>query len=367
MRSISSQRQRIFRLVALGCIAVAVAGCSDADSQLGGTEVVVAGVSTTASDPTASTERTSATATSSSTTAPAVEQEEPRPAAPTGLDVPLLNFSNSVRLIQPNGDVTLLARDDAIRVAGDTRGGVVYQRELTEGPQSSILWQPAGAIVPDAVFVPAADQRIELHGVTTVTAKPEAVFSVTSPSSTRRSLNRIDLESGVVTELAVVDEAEFGSKSTQVDGLFIVTTWERADASGWTVYQSGTGRAIGGSFPDVEAECADGEGRSCARLASLSLDIDSVFRIVPHDVPSQPGRYDLLVTLSENGSQVARVDLTSLEGTWYPEHLSELPDGRILLSRSVDPNRLRPTTGVVIDPVSGSVEPLGEPGFVRVP
>ncbi|MBT8241119.1 MAG: hypothetical protein KJN63_07815, partial [Acidimicrobiia bacterium] len=196
---------------------------------------------------------------------------------------------------------------------------------------------------------------------------PEAVFSVTSPTSTNRSLNRLDLETGVVTELAVVDDAEFGSKSTQVDGLFIVTTWERPDASGWTVYQSGTGRAIGGSFPEVEAECGDGQGNSCARLASLSLDIETVFRIVPHDVPSWPGRFDLLLTRSEDGSLITRVDLTSLQGTWYPEHLSELPDGKILLSRSVDPGRLRPTTGVLIDPNSGSVEPLSELGFVRLP
>jgi hypothetical protein len=287
--------------------------------------------------------------------------------SPTGLDVPLLSFSDSVKLIQPDGNVALLARDDAIRVAGDTSGGVVYQRELVEGPQSSILWQPEGAIVPSAIFVPLADQRVELHGVTTVAAGPEAVFSVTSPDSTSRSLNRISLETGVVTELAVVDDAEFGSKSTQVDGQFIVTTWERPDATGWTVYQSGTGRAIGGSFPEIEAGCADGEGTSCARLASLSLDIESVFRIVPHEVPALPGRYDLLITRSEDGSSVGRVDLTSLEGAWFPEHLSELPDGKILLSRSVDQRRLRPTTGVVIDPISGSVEPLSDIGFVRLP
>ena len=196
---------------------------------------------------------------------------------------------------------------------------------------------------------------------------PEAVFSVTSPQSTNRSLNRINLQSEVVTELAVVDDAEFGSKSTQVDGQFIVTTWERPSAAGWTVYQSGTGRAIGGSFPDVEASCAAGVGTNCVRLASLSLDIDSVFRIVPHTSEAPAGSYDLVVSRSENGSQTARVDLTSLDGEWYPEHMAELSDGKILLSRSVDPERIQPTTGVVIDPATGSIEPLSEVGFVRLP
>ncbi|MFW2380504.1 MAG: hypothetical protein ACN4GZ_02010 [Acidimicrobiales bacterium] len=369
LRSFSSQSRRR-RWLALGAawIAFTAAGCSDADSQLGGGQVIVAGVTTesTAAPAPTTTAAPTTTSTSQTSTTTAIAAE-PQPVKPTGLDVPLLSFNDSVKLIQPNGEVSLLARDDAVRVAGDTRGGVVYQRDLIEGPQSSILWQPAGAIVPEAVYVPGDNQRIELHGVTTVTSGPEAVFSITSSSTSDRSLNRINLESEVVTELAVVDEAEFGSKSTQVDGVFIVTTWERPDATGWTVYQSGTGRAVGGSFPDVEAECADGEGLSCARLASLSLDINSVFRIVPHDVPAQPGQYDLLITRSENGTLVTRVDLTSLEGTWFPEHLSELPDGRILLSRSVDPERLRPTTGVVIDPVSGSVEPLSELGFVRLP
>jgi hypothetical protein len=331
--------------------------------------VVVAGLSTETSTTETPPDPTKAppTTTPPTTSVDPAESVDALAASPTGLEVPLLSFNDSVKLIQPDGEVALLARDDAIRVAGDTRGGVVYQRELVDGPQSSILWQASGAIVPDAIFVPKEDQRVELHGVTTVTAEPEAVFSVTSPDSTNRSLNRIGLETGVVTELAVVDDAEFGSKSTQVDGTFIVTTWERADATGWTVYQSGTGRAIGGSFPDVEAACADGQGTSCARLASLSLNIEKVFRIVPHDVPALPGQFDLLITRSEDGSLVTRVDLTSLEGIWFPEHLSELPDGKILLSRAVDPSRLRPTTGVVIDPVSGSVEPLSDVGFVRLP
>ncbi|NNE95512.1 MAG: hypothetical protein HKN24_05735 [Acidimicrobiales bacterium] len=331
----------------------------------------VAGVTTARSSTTAEippTTKQESTTTTAADPGSSVERPgELDPVEPTGLDVALISFDDSVRLIQPDGSVTLLARDDAVRVAGDTRGGVVFQRELVPGPQSSLLWQPAGAIVPEAVFVPKPDQKVELHGVTTVTAQPEFVFSVTSESSTNRSLNRLDPNTGVVTELAVVDDAEFGSKSTQVDGLFIVTTWQRPEAAGWTVYQSGTGREIGGSFPDVEAACADGEGFSCARLASLSLDIELVFRIVPHDVPAQPGRYDLLVSRSENGATVTRVDLTSLEGEWFPEHLSELPAGRILLSRSVDPGRLRPTTGVVIDPASGSVESLTEIGFVRLP
>lgn len=370
-RLFSSSQYR--RAIAICAISSLVGGaCSNADNQLGGvSEPTVAGItteSTATSSTTAPTTSAPTTSVAPSTSERVITGEvELAQSAPTGLEVPLLIFSDSIRLIQPDGTNTLIERDDAIRVAGDTEGGVVFQRELTEGPQSSILWQPKGAAVPEAIFIPESDQRIELHGITTVTSSPEVVFSVTSPDSTNRSLNRISLQSGVITELAVVDELEFGSKSTQVDGLFIVTTWERSSSAGWTVYQSGTGREIGGSFPDIEASCANGIGRNCALLASLSLDINRVFRIVPHDSDSQPGSNDLLVTRSENGSAVTRVDLTSLEGEWYPEHLAELPDGKILLSRSVDAQKLRPTTGVVIDPASGSVESLSEVGFVRLP
>ena len=358
------QYRRAIVICAIG--AVVGGACSNADTQLGEvSEPTVAGVTT---ESTTSSTTAPSTSQAPSTTERVITGEvELSQSAPTGLDVPLLVFSESIRLVQPDGTTTLIERDDAIRVAGDTEGGVVFQRELTEGPQSSILWQPKGAAVPEAIFIPENDQRIELHGITTVTSSPEVVFSVTSPDSTNRSLNRISLQSGVITELAVVDELEFGSKSTQVDGLFIVTTWERSGSAGWTVYQSGTGREIGGSFPDVEVRCAGGVGRSCALLASLSLDISNVFRIVPHDADSQPGSNDLLVTQSEDGSEVTRVDLTSLTGEWYPEHLAELPDGKILLSRSVDADKLQPTTGVVIDPASGSVESLSEVGFVRLP
>ncbi len=366
LRFFSSTRQ-IRAITLLGVAALTATACSNADTQLGqAPEPTVAGVTTETTSPATTAAPTSAAAAPTSVAAITGEVEL-APSEPTGLDVPLLVFSDSIRLVQPDGTTTLVERDDAIRVAGDTEGGVVFQRELTEGPQSSILWQPADAAVPEAIFIPEADQRIELHGITTVTSTPEVVFSVTSPDSTNRSLNRINLDTRLVTELTVVDELEFGSKSTQVDGLFIVTTWERTSTAGWTVYQSGTGREIGGSFPDVEATCAEGIGRSCARLASLSLDISSVFRIVPHEADSPPGAYDLLVTRSENGSEVARVDLTSLTGQWYPEHLAELPDGKILLSRSVDAQKLQPTTGVVIDPTSGSVESLSIAGFVRLP
>lgn len=347
--------------------------CSDAGGQLTSSGVLidaepapptVAGVTTT--EPTTAAPDSTGTTIPSSTIPPAAQVTLP-PLPPTGLDQPILLYGESIVLVEPDGTASLIQRDEAIRVAGDTTGGVVFQRELTVGPLSSILWQQGPTTAPIPLFIPEPDQRAELHGVTTVTGAPEAVFSVTSPDSDNRTLNRIGLSSGTITELALVDDAEFGSKSTQVAGLFVVTTWERPDGAGWTVYQSGTGREIGGSFPEDEALCLNGNGSTCSRLASLSLDIETVFRVVPNHGDAHPGHYDLLLTRSENGQTIGRIDLTGLDGEWYPEHLAELSDGRVLLSRSVDPERLRPTTGVVIDPVSGSVTELSSAGFVRLP
>ncbi len=347
------------------------AGCSNAGGQLvatAGSEPTVAGITT---ETTIAAPPTTTGADPSSTLTPTSEVERTGAAElpalqPTGLDVPLLLFGDSITLVQPDGEAVLIQRDEAVRVAGDTRGGVVFQRRLVAGPQSTILWQPNAEAQPKVLLIPESNQLAELHGITTVNGVPEAVFSVTSPDSGNRSLNRIDLESGQIVELRVVDEQEFGSKSTQVDGLFIVTTWERPNASGWSVYQSGTGREIGGSYADVESSCSAGVGPNCARLASLSLDIETVFRIVPHATNSPDGEYDLLLSRSENGSTISRVDLSSLDGVWYPEHLSELADGKILLSRSVDPRRVRPMRAVVIDPATGSFELLPEVGFVRL-
>ena len=362
---------------------MASAACSNAGGELVSSEAsapTVAGIATapTTIIPPPSTGSSSTIApsetadTGASTTEPA---EDPTGVAelssrePTGLDVPILLFGDSIALIEPDGAAVLVQRDRAIRAAGDTLGGVVFQRDLAAGPRSSILWQQGPASVPQALLIPEPNQQAELHGITTVNGVPEAVFSVTSPDSDNRSLNRIDLATGLVVELRVVDEAEFGSKNTQVDGLFIVTTWERPNASGWSVYQSGTGREIGGSFPDVETSCSAGVGPNCAVLASLSLDIETVFRVVPHDGDGATDAvlgYDLLLSSSENGSTITRVDLSSLAGQWYPENLSELPDGRILLSRSVDPALLEPINAVVIDPTTGSIELLPEVGFVRL-
>ncbi len=348
----------------LAILAIAAGACSNAASQLAdsASAPTVAGATTERG----STSTTQAPVPTESTTTASSAVTAP-PLVPTGIDVPILLFGDAIELIQPDGSASLIQRDRAIRVAGDTVGGLVFQRTLDAGPRSTILWQESPSAQTESVFIPTADQRAELHGVTDVTGVPEAVFSVTSPSSSTRSLNRIDLQSRVVTELRVVDDAEFGSKSTQVDGAFIVTTWERPSAAGWSVYQSGTGSEIGGSFPDDEARCAAGDGIDCARLASLSLNIEFVFRIVAHSTGAAPGSYDLLITRTDDGSEVSRIDLTPLEGTWYPEHLAELPDGRILLSRSVDPQRLQPMTGVVIDPTTGSIEPLVPTGFVRLP
>lgn len=358
-------------------MAVGGLACSDAGGQLTSsgalidaepTTPTVAGATTSPPD-TGTPETTSTTSSASSTSAatvpPAADVTLP-PLQPTGVDVPILLFGDSIVLVEPDGTTSLIQRDEAIRVAGDTTGGVVFQRELSVGPLSSILWQQDPTSVPVPIFIPAADQRAELHGITTVTGAPEAVFSVTSPNSDNRTLNRIGLRSGTITELALVDDAEFGSKTTQVAGLFIVTTWERPEGAGWTVYQSGTGREIGGSFPEDEVTCLAGTGSTCPRLATLSLDIETVFRIVPNHGDSHPGHYDLLLTRSENGQTITRVDLTTLDGEWYPEHLAELPDGRILLSRSVDPERLRPITAVVVDPGTGSITELSDAGFVRL-
>ncbi len=350
----------------LAVLAVVAGSCSNAGSQLaGGAETsapTVAGATTERGS--TSTDQTPVT--TDSTTTASSEVAAP-PVVPTGIDVPILLFGDAIELVQPDGSVSLIQRDPALRVAGDTVGGVVFQRTLDAGPQSTILWQETPDAQPVPVFIPTVDQRAELHGVTDVTGVPEAVFSVTSPSSSTRSLNRIDLQSQVVSELGVVDDAEFGSKSTQVDGAFIVTTWERPSAAGWSVYQSGTGIEVGGSSHEDESRCAAGLGIDCARLASLSLNIEFVFRIVAHSAGAAPGSYDLLVTRTDDGSEVSRIDLSSLEGTWYPEHLAELHDGRILLSRSFDPHRLQPMTGVVIDPTTGSIEPLVPTGFVRLP
>ena len=360
---------RVRILASLVVVLLGVSACSTVDSSftLDSTEPTVAGVTTINPEP-APAELAPSTSATSTTASQTPSTRAPERA--TGLAQSVLVFGpESLELVASSGKRTLLHDGSAIRVEGDLAGGVVFQESLADPAKTTILWHPARAEEPTVLLEPPEGRRLTLHGIADLSGVAHAVYSTEGegePGTRLDQLSRINLETGAVTNLASVRGDEFGSRSTQVDGQFIVTTWRNDTAAGWTVYQARSGQRIGGSIAALDQSCTQFPNDTCAALAAISANGKRIFRILPKAPDATPGQYRLVVSLSENGKQLYDIDLEN-GSTWWPEHVVQVGPNTVLLSRSSSEDRLQPFSALVVDLLSGQSADINLTGFARLP
>ena len=220
------------RLLLALTLVVLASGCSDDDGAE--TTATSAAPTSTTTAPETSTTAAPATTTTSSTTT--TTTTEPPPAGPPAGSV-LITGEDGVFVATLDGVAAMVIDADQAAVGGlidfaidDTRGGIVFQPNrgswFFRGSDSIVYWVPMGAGTYQEVLVPAADQGLALEDVAEHETSTAVYYTRTeggdNPSTTVQTLRRFDLDTGTVTEIAVVGGWESGSSPISAGGESIV-------------------------------------------------------------------------------------------------------------------------------------------------
>ncbi len=254
---------------------------------------------------------------------------------------PLLAFGPAgIRRIAVDGAVQVVAPDDAVEVADDGAGGVVFQRA---GEDSIIRWLAAGRTEAADLLVTdiGPEKAIRLEGVVGQGADRRVVYqrydNTGQPETTLSTLRAYRFRDQSVDELLVTGGWESGSSFSGLTDTRAVQEWGGEGFIAYAVIDLTSGDALYDTLADSGLECFDGFGE-CPDFTVTTPDGDDILGVGP--VWNESAGVIDRFALSRFDTDTLSIDPIAAipwdNDTWYPEHLF-VRDGVAVISRATGP------------------------------